>query len=402
MNADPSAVRPLAGVRVLELAQVLAAPFAGYLLAAFGAEVIKVEPPGEGDPIRRWRLLDEDGTSLWWRSLARNKRSVTLDLRRREGQELARRLAAQSDLLLENFRPGTLEGWGLAPEELARENPRLIAVRISGYGQTGPYAARPGYASVCEAVGGLRHLTGEPGEPPLRANLSLGDSLAGLFAAFGALVALLERTASGRGQVVDAAIVESVFAVLESTVPEFDRLGVVRGPSGRTIGGIAPSNLYPTADGAGVVIGANSEGNFARLMGAIGRPDLAADPGLAGNPARVARQAELDEAIAAWTRTLPAREVVERLAAVAVPCGRAYTVADMAADAQFAARGLFERVEVGGRPLAVPATVPKLSRTPGGSEWAGPELGAHNREVLCGLLGLSEARLAELRAEGIV
>ena len=254
--------RPLAGLRVLELGQILAGPFAGVMLGYFGADVIKVESPGSGDPIRSWRLLDDDGTSLWWRSLGRNKRCVTLDLGHASGQALARRLAARADVLIENFRPGTMEGWGLGPDRLCAENPGLVFARISGFGQTGPYAARPGYASVCEAFGGLRHLTGNPGEVPVRANLSLGDSLAGLHGLVGILLALEARRRSGRGQVVDASIFESVFNVLESVVPEFDRAGAVRGPSGPTVSGIVPSNAYPTADGERVVIGANNSANF--------------------------------------------------------------------------------------------------------------------------------------------
>ena len=394
--------RPLSGLRVLELGQILAGPFAGAMLAYFGADVVKVEPPGSGDPIRSWRLLDDDGTSLWWRSLGRNKRCVTLDLATPEGQSLARRLAARADVLIENFRPGTMEGWGLAPERLQADNPGLIVARISGFGQTGPYAARPGYASVCEAFGGLRHLTGQPGEVPVRTNLSLGDSLAGLHAVIGILLALEARRKDGCGQVVDAAIFESVFNVLESVVPEFDRAGVVRGPSGPTVSGIVPSNAYPTADREWVVIGANNSANFRRLMQAIGRDDLAADPELEGNPGRLRRQGEIDAAIARWTRSLPAESVVERLVAVAVPASTIYTVADMFADPHYRARGLFESVQTVGRALVLPAMLPRLARSPGGTDWAGPELGAHNVEVFCDELGLSAEELAALAARRIL
>ncbi len=394
--------RPLSGLRVLELGQILAGPFAGAMLAYFGADVVKVEPPGSGDPIRSWRLLDDDGTSLWWRSLGRNKRCVTLDLGVPEGQGLARRLAARADVLIENFRPGTMERWGLGPEQLCAENPGLIFARISGFGQTGPYAARPGYASVCEAFGGLRHLTGEPGEVPVRANLSLGDSLAGLHAVIGILLALESRRRSGRGQVVDAAIFESVFNVLESVVPEFDRAGAVRGPSGRTVSGIVPSNAYPTADGEWVVVGANNSANFRRLMQAIGRADLAADPELELNPGRVRRQAELDEAITLWTQSQPAAVVVERLVAAAVPASTIYTVADMFADPHYQARGLFESVEAAGRALVLPAMLPRLAESPGATDWAGPELGAHNVEVYCAELGLTADELGQLRGRGII
>ena len=379
--------RPLAGLRVLELGQILAGPFAGAMLAYFGADVVKVEPPGSGDPIRTWRLLDDDGTSLWWRSLGRNKRCVTLDLATPEGQALARRLAGRADVLIENFRP---------------DNPGLVVARISGFGQSGPYAARPGYASVCEAFGGLRHLTGNPGEVPLRANLSLGDSLAGLHAVVGILLALEARRRDGRGQVVDAAIFESVFNILESVVPEFDRAGAVRGPSGPTVSGIVPSNAYPAADGEWVVIGANNSANFRRLMEAIGRADLGADPELAENPGRLRRQAELDAAIGGWTRTLAAAEVVDRLVAVAVPASTIYTVADMFADPHYRARGLFEQVEAAGRQLALPAMLPRLSASPGRTDWAGPELGAHNLEIFCGELGLVAEELAELHRRDVV
>lgn len=393
---------PLDGLRVLELGQILAGPFAGAILGYFGAEVIKVEPPRTGDPIRGWRLLDDDGTSLWWRSLARNKRCVTLDLAQPAGQAIARRLAARSDVLIENFKPGTMEKWTLGPEELRRENPGLVYARVSGFGQTGPYAHRPGYASVCEAFGGLRHLTGTPGEAPVRTNLSLGDSLAGLHAALGILLALEARRRDGSGQVVDVAIFESVFSVLESVVPEYDRAGVVRGPSGPTITGIVPSNAYPAADGRSVVIGANNASNYRRLMRAVGRTDLADDPSLAENPARVARQAEIDGAIAAWTATLSAAEIVARLDAESVPASTAFTVADMSVDPHYAARGLFERVEIAGRALAVPAMAPRLDDTPGRTVALGPELGSANDAVYRDELGVSEAELAGLRERGAI
>ena len=396
--------RPLDGLVVLELGQILAGPFAGTILGAFGAEVIKVEPPG-GDPIRGWRGLDpEDGVSLWWRSLGRDKRAVAIDLAREEGQELARGLARRADVLIENFRPGTMERWGLGPERLLADHPGLVYARISGFGQTGPYAARPGYASVCEAFGGLRHLTGTPGEPPVRANLSLGDSLAGLHAALGILLALRARDAdpARRGQVVDVAIFESVFAVLESVVPEFDRLGLVRGPSGTTITGIVPSNAYPCADGREVVVGANNSANYRRLMEAVGRPDLAADPALATNPGRVERQEEIDGAIAAWTRTHAAAEVVARLERAGVPASSILDVAEIFADPHFAARGAIQRIDDGGRPLAVPAIGPRLAATPARSARAGAELGAETRAVLAERLGLGDETIDALAAAGVV
>ncbi len=394
---EPNAegTRPLDGLRVLEVGQAIAGPFAGTLLAYFGAEVVKVEPPGKGDPARTWRGMDE-GTSLLWRTLARNKKCITLDLRRGEGRALCRRLAARADVLVENFRPGTMEKWGLGPDTLRQDHAGLVYVRVSGFGQTGPYAHRAGYAAVCEAVGGLRHLIGHPGEPPVRPNLSLGDSLGGIHAVLGTLLALAARARSGRGQVVDVALYESVFSVLESVVPEHDRLGLVRGPSGTTITGIAPSNVYPCADGRWVVIGGNGDSVFARLMEAVGRPDLRDDPRFSTNAGRAEGSAELDAAIVDFTGARDADAVVATLEAVAVPAGRVYDAADMAADPHFTARGLFERVDVGGRPLALPAMAPRLTETPGRTDWAGPDIGAHNREVLGGWLGLSDADLARL------
>ncbi len=395
--------RPLDGLRVLELGQVLAGPYAAGMLAWFGAEVVKIEPPGTGDPIRRWRLLDGE-TSLWWTSLARNKKCVTLDLRRPEGRDLARRLALASDVLIENFRPGTMEGWDLGPDRLAADAPDLVYARVSGFGQTGPDARRPGYASVCEAEGGLRHLTGYPGEVPVRANLSLGDTLAGLNAVIGILLALVARgrRPGARGQTVDVSIVESVFACLESALPEYDRLGVVRGPSGATISGIVPSNTYPTRDGRQIVIGANSDSNYKRLMRAIGRAELADDARLADNAGRVAHQEELEQAIAGWTSARDAGAILAALAAAEVPCGGIRTIADLAADPQLAARGAIERVDTPGGPLRVPAFAPRLSATPGRTEWAGPTLGAHNREILGGRLGLTDDALADLAARRVI
>lgn len=397
--------QPLAGIRVLEIGQLMAGPFTGTLLAYFGAEVVKIEPPGHGDAVRGWRLTDESGTSLWWYTLGRNKKCITLDLRRPEGRELARRLADRVDVLLENFRPGTMERWGLGPEEIARTNPGLVYSRVSGYGQDGPYSDRPGYASVCEGVGGLRYLNGVPGEPPVRPNLSLGDSIAALHAAFGVLLALYHRDRAGgarRGQVVDTAIYEAVFNLLEAVVPEYDRCGVVREPSGTTITGVVPTNIYRCADGKFVIIGGNGDSIFRRLMGVAGREDLAGDPRLADNAGRVEHQAEIDAAISAWSATLPAQEALTRLEQARVPAGPIYNVADMFSDPHFAARGLFETVAAGGRPLTIPAIVPKLSATPGATRWAGPELGAHNEEIFRGWLGLSADELVRLRAEGVV
>lgn len=395
--------RPLDGIKVLEMGQLLAGPFTGCILGYFGAEVIKVETPGTGDPIRNWRVV-EDGTSFWWRSLARNKKCITLNLREDRGRELARSLADQSDVLIENFRPGTMEKWGLGPESLKQTNPDLVYARISGYGQTGPYAQRPGYASACEGFGGFRYLNGVPGEPPVRMNLSLGDSLSGLHAAFGIVLGLMhrERGQGAGGQVIDVALFESVFNMLEAVVPEYDGAGVVREPSGSTVTGIAPTNTYPCADGKYVIIGGNGDSIFQRLMRTAGRPDLAGDSRLANNAGRVEHEAEIDTAISAWTTTLDSSAVLAALEDAAVPCGPIYSVADMVEDPQFEARELFESVKYDGRTLKIPAITPKLSETPGRTEWAGPDVGAHTDEVLSDRLGMSEREIAALRDEGIV
>jgi len=402
MPASPSAL-PLAGVRVLELGQLVAAPFCGMLLAAFGAEVVKIEPPGKGDPMRTWRKL-YGGTSLWWYSIGRNKKSITLDLRRARGQQLFRRLVSDgADVVIENFRPGRLEQWGLGFDELQRLQPGLVMVRISGFGQTGPYAQRPGFAAIAEAVGGLRYLTGEPGRPPVRTGVSLGDTLAGLHAALGALLALRQRERSGRGQVVDAAIHESVFNMMESLLPEYDALGFVRQPAGAALPGIVPSNTYACRDGRLIVIGGNSDAIYRRLMEAIGRSDLASDPELAQNPGRVTRAEEIDSAISAWTAERPFEEVFRALEAAEVPVGPINDISDIARDPQFAARGMFESFTLAdGRPLRIPKIVPELSESPSHTNWLGPELGAHNREIYCERLGLGPDELEAFAAEGIV
>lgn len=395
--------RPLAGMRVLELGQLVAGPFASSILAYFGAEVIKVEAPGKGDPLRVWRVLDR-GTSLWWRSLGRNKKCITLNLHTDKGRMLARQLADRSDVVIENFRPGTMEQWGLGPDDLKRTNPGLIYTRISGYGQTGPYATRPGFASVCEGIGGFRYLNGFPDGPPVRPNLSMGDTLAGLHAVLGILLAYMHRHRStpAQGQVVDVAIYESVFNLLEAVVPEYDGAGVIRQPSGSTLTGIVPTNTYLCGDGKYVIIGGNGDSIFRRLMQTAGRPDMAEDPRFADNTGRVAHEAEIDAAISAWTASLHAAEVLQRLEMAAVPAGPIYSVADMMRDPHFQARGLFEAVEVNGKPLHIPALMPRLSVTPGGTDWPGPAIGSHNHEVLSGLLGLSTAELAALQREGII
>ncbi|MGH8687562.1 MAG: CaiB/BaiF CoA transferase family protein [Burkholderiales bacterium] len=399
MSAAP---RPLDGIRVLEMGQLLAGPFAGSVLGYFGAEVIKVEPPG-GDPIRGWRVV-RDGTSLWWASLARNKKSVTLDLSTERGRALAKALAAKSDVLIENFRPGTLEKWGMGPEALKAINPRLIVARVSGYGQTGPYAARPGFASVCEALAGFRYVNGFPDRPPVRPNLSIGDTLAGLHAVIGVLLALTARLRekAGAGQVVDVAIYESVFNLLEAVVPEYDGAGVVREPSGSTITGIVPTNTYRCADGKYIVIGGNGDSIYQRLMRAIGRPEMAEDPRFATNAKRVENEKEIDAAILAWTGTLDSGAALEVLRKADVPNGPIYSVADMMDDPHFNARGMFETVQVAGKPLRIPAIPPRLGETPGRTDTPGPALGAHTEEVLEALLGLSAAERAELRGAGVI
>jgi crotonobetainyl-CoA:carnitine CoA-transferase CaiB-like acyl-CoA transferase len=392
---------PLDGVRVIELGQLLAGPFTGTLLAYFGADVVKVEPPG-GDPIRGWRKLDEDGTSYWWRSLGRNKKSVTLDLKSDQGKALVRKLMGNADVVIENFRPGTMENWGLGPESFAEDNPGLIYTRISGYGQTGPYASKPGYASVCEGIGGLRYVNGFPGERPVRPNLSLGDTIAGLHAALGILLALFERQKSDKGQVVDVALYESVFNLLEGVIPEFDGAGVIREPAGSTVTGIVPTNTYRCADGKFVVIGGNGDSIFKRLMATAGRADMADNPAMASNAGRVEHEAEIDTALDSWCRSLPSEQVLTLLEKARVPAGPIYSVADMFNDPHFQARGLFQQVEINGKPLKVPAITPRLADTPGETRWPGGEVGSHNDAVLREELGLSDEEFAALKADGVI
>ena len=375
---------PLAGLRVLELGQLIAGPFAAKTLADFGADVIKIEPPGAGDPLRQWRLL-KDGTSVWWQVQARNKRSVVLDLKDPAAQDIVRRLADESDVLIENFRPGALEGFGLAPESLIERNPKLIVLRVSGYGQTGPYRDKPGFGVVAEAMGGLRHLSGEPGQVPVRVGVSIGDTLAALHGVIGILLALQERQRSGRGQVVDVALYEAVFNCMESLLPEYSAFGAVRQPAGSALPGIAPSNAYRCGDGF-VLIAGNGDSIFKRLMAAIGRDDLGQDPQLADNTGRVARVAEIDAAIGTWTADRDVAEVLTVLDAAGVPAGRIYTVADIAADPHYQARGMLQTVRLAdGSVLAVPGIVPKLSRTPGGHRRNAPTLGQDTDAVLAAL-----------------
>ncbi len=401
MNDSPQRRQPLAGIRVLELGQLLAGPFCGTILGYFGAEVIKVEPPGVGDPIRKWRVL-EDGTSLWWRSLARNKKCITVDLKSPRGRDLVRRLAGRSDVLIENFRPGTMEKWELGPEVLRGDNPGLVYTRISGYGQTGPYADKPGFASVCEGFSGFRHINGFPDRPPVRPNLSMGDTLAGIHAALGVVMALLSREREGGGDVIDATLFESIFNIMEAVVPEYDGAGVVREPSGSTLTGIVPSNTYRCADGRYVIVGGNGDSIFKRLMEMVGRDDLADDPRLAHNDGRVRHEAEIDEVLAGWAASVDSDEALRLLEAARVPAGPIYSVREMMTDPQFIARGLFEQVEINGRPLKIPALAPRMERNAGITRWPGPDLGAHNAEVLEQILGIDADELAALRADGVI
>ena len=402
-EARPTDARPLEGIRVLELGQLIAGPFAGCVLGYFGAEVIKVEPPGSGDALRNWRVLDDSGTSYWWRSMSRNKRCITVNMREARGRELVHRLAMKSDVLIENFRPGTMEKWDLGPERYAAEHAALVYARISGYGQNGPYSQRPGFASACEAFGGFRYINGYPGQTPVRPNLSMGDTLAAMNAVIGILLALVARgRLGGQGQVVDVAIYEAVYNMLESVVPEYDGAGVVREPSGSTLTGIVPTNTYRCADGRFVVIGGNGDSIFKRLMREAGRADLAEDPRLTDNAGRVEHQREVDDAIAAWTATLDAEDVFARLEQAAVPAGPLYSVREMIDDPHYRARGMFERVDANGHALSIPAITPRLDATPGRTDFAGPDLGAHNDEVLRGLLGLDQDELEQLAASGVI
>jgi formyl-CoA transferase len=395
-------MKALQGVRVLELGQLLAGPFATSLLGAYGAEVIKVEPPGSGDPMRGWRMRHA-GTSLWWYSIARNKKSITLDLRDARAPALIERLIDKCDIVIENFRPGRLEAWGLGYDTLSAKHPGLIMVRVSGWGQDGPYAERPGFASVAEGVGGLRHLIGDPDRPPVRTGVSLGDTLAGLHAVIGALVALQHRARTGRGQVVDAAIYESVFQMLESVLPEYDFFGHVRERTGAKLAGIVPTNTYLCSDGKYIIIGGNGDSIFQRLMRAVGRADLASDPRLADNPGRVQHEAEIDEAISAFTTCHDYEQVLALLQQADVPAGPIYSIADIARDPQYLARQMFESVTLpDGKALKIPAVVPKLSETPARTEWPGPRLGEHNREVYGELLGLSDAELADMQRTKLI
>lgn len=391
----------LAGLKVIELGQLIAGPFAAKTLADFGADVVKIEPPGSGDPLRKWRLL-KDGTSVWWQIQSRNKRSIALDLRASEGQALVRQLVAEADVLIENFRPGAMEQWGLGPDVLLALNPRLIMLRISGYGQTGPYRDRPGFGVVAEAMSGLRHLTAEPGRVPVRVGVSIGDTLAALHGVIGILIALNERSRSGSGQVVDVALYEAVFNCMESLLPEYSAFGAVREAAGSALPGIAPSNAYRCAGDSYVLVAGNGDSIFKRLMTAIDRPDLANDPGLADNTGRVARVAEIDAAIGNWTATRSVDAVLAVLDAASVPAGRIYTVADIAADPHYRAREMIQTIQMDdGVDLDIPGVVPKMSRTPGSHQRNAPTVGQDTDGILQSM-GLTASQIAKLREKGIV
>ena len=393
---------PLTGVRVLELGSFIAGPFAGQLLGDYGAEVIKVEPPGSGDPMRSWGVTT-DGRSLWWPAIARNKKSVAINLHDRRGQDLVRQLAAQSDVVLENFRPGTLERWEIDYPRLRQLNPGIVVVHVSGFGQTGPYQADAGFGSVAEAIGGIRFTTGAPDRPPSRTGISLGDSLASLFAVIGTLASLVERASSNRGQEIDVAIYEAVFALMESTVTDYAQAGVARTRTGSTLAGVAPANIYPTADGTMLVIAANADSVFARLATAIGRPELVEDPRFCTHKVRGQHAEEIDAEIAQWTSGRTAAKVSEILRANGVPVGQINDAAAILADPHFAARDMIVWPDAPGHgQLPMNGIVPKFSRTPGAVDTVGPELGQHTGEVLARLCHVDDEALAELAAAGVV
>ena len=401
-----TAPQPLAGVRVVEFGTLIAGPFCTRILAEFGADVVKIEAPGEGDPLRKWRKLypTEDGdTSLWWFLQGRNKQSVTLNLKDPRGVEIAQKLAADADIVVENFRPGVMEKLGLGWNALSAANPGLVMVRLSGFGQTGPLAQQPGFGAIGESMGGLRYVTGFPDRPPVKTGISIGDSIAALWAAFGALMALRHREVNGgSGQVVDVALYEAVFAMMESLVPEFDVFGFVRERTGNVMPGITPSNTHTARDGRHLIIGANGDAIFRRLMEAIGRGDLASDPQLASNAGRDARAAEIYGVIDAWVAANDSVEVLRVAAEAGVPASRIYSVEDMFRDPQFLARGILESAQLpDGKAFRIPGVVPRLSATPGATRWIGPRLGEHTEAVLAGL-GYTPPTIAQLRVEGVI
>jgi len=405
----PTTKGPLSGLKVIELGQLIAGPFAAKTLADFGADVIKIEPPVKvgapngsgGDPLRQWRMI-KDGTSVWWQVQSRNKKSITLDLKQPEAQEIVRNLAKGADILIENFRPSAMEGWGLGPDVLQDINPQLIMLRISGYGQTGPYKDKPGFGVVAEAMGGLRHLTAEPGRVPVRVGVSIGDTLASLHGVIGILMALQERNKSGKGQVIDVALYEAVFNCMESLLPEYSSFGAIREPAGSELPGIAPSNAYPCADGAYALIAGNGDSIFKRLMATIQRPDLADDASLKHNEGRVKASKKIDLAIKEWTSKLSCEQVLIELDKAQVPAGRIYTVKDIAHDPHYKAREMIlEQKLDSGENLMVPGVIPKLSRTPGSLRSAAPKLGEHTLSVLKEL-GLTDDQIKALKDKGII
>ena len=400
MNLKPKQI--LLGIKVLELGQLIAGPFASKTLADFGAEIIKVESPGEGDPLRKWRMLHQ-GTSVWWQAHSRNKQSICLDLRVKEGQEIARRLALEADVVIENFRPGTLEKWGLGWEALHQANPKLIMLRISGYGQDGPKRDEPGFAAIGEAMAGLRYITGHPNEIPVRAGVSLGDTIAGLHGALGVLLALYERDArGGEGQMIDVALYESIFNLTESLLPEYSVFGAIRQPAGGALPGIAPSNAYRCGDGQYVLIAGNGDSIFKRLMTLIGRSDLGDDPSLVQNDGRAKRVVEIDAAINTWTATLGLDEVLRGLIQAQVPSGKIYTAKDIAEDPHYQARGVIETVEsADGLKVQVPGIIPKLSQNPGAIRHRAPTLGEHTDQIMKSA-GLTEEQIAILKKSGVL
>ncbi len=401
MNLPQLTPGALKGLRVVEMGQLIAGPFAAKTLGDFGADVIKIEPPGAGDPLRNWRLI-QDGTSVWWQVQSRNKRSIALDLRNPEGQDIARQLIAQADVLIENFRPGTLEGWGMDYETLSKSNPGLIMLRISGYGQTGPYRDLPGFGAIGEAMGGLRHLTGEPDRIPVRCGISIGDTLASLHGTIGVLMALYHRKVNGgQGQVIDVALNEAVLNVMESLIPEYSAFGAIREPAGSALPGIAPSNAYRCADGV-VLIAGNGDSIFKRLMALMGRNDLRDDPALANNAGRVARVQELDAAIEAWTQTQSVTDVLAALAQASVPAGRVYTAKDIVEDPHYRARDMILKQQTrDGHEIEVPGIVPKLMGTPGQVRSSAPKLGDDTDAVLAEL-GMNDEQIAQLREKKVV
>jgi formyl-CoA transferase len=400
MDISGEVMEPLAKLKVVEMGQLIAGPFAAKTLADFGADVIKIEPPKVGDALRKWRLL-KDGTSIWWQVQSRNKKSLSLDLKQAEAQDIVRTLLKEADVLIENFRPGTLEGWGLDPKQLIELNPKLIILRISGYGQTGPYRDKPGFGVVAEAMGGLRHLTAEPGRVPVRVGISIGDTLASLHGVIGILLALQERHSSGKGQIIDIALYEAVFNCMESLLPEYSAFGEVRQAAGSALPGIAPTNAYQCADGGYVLVAGNGDSIFKRLMTVIGRDDLGSDPQLENNDGRVRRVAELDQAIGEWTKTVSTTKALEALDSVAVPAGRIYTVADIANDPHYKARENIQTIQMhDGSKVDVPGVIPKLSRTPGSIKTLAPDIGENTDEILKSI-GLSESQVASLKERGI-